>query len=182
MSLAGAPKTLPPRNPTAPSPPYLHTCLMGGWRWPQWCSDLRRVIIPKKYFHPFKAFLIRTPHHATAKAAEKLCPDLEVFPLPLPHTHCPVYPSCPDRPSALLRKVDEQAEMPPGRLCTHPPSCKPKWKARMLPKTASEKNGLTREVVKATWELHRCSNSFYLVNITSTAQEEAHERRCLFCN
>lgn len=43
-------------------------------------------------------------------------------------------------------------------------------KGRMFPKTASEKNGLTQKVVKATQEVHRCSNSFYLVNITSTAQ------------
>ena len=43
-------------------------------------------------------------------------------------------------------------------------------KGRMFPKTAFEKNGLTQKVVKATQEVHRCSNSFYLVNITSTAQ------------
>lgn len=84
MNLEDTPKTLPPHNPTPPSPPYLCACLTGGWRWPQRCTDLHGVIIPKKHFHPSEAFLICTPRHTTAKAAEKLCPDLEGIPAPSP--------------------------------------------------------------------------------------------------
>lgn len=115
----------------------------------------------KETFSPLRGLSYRyTPHHPAAKAAEKLCPDLEAFPLPLPPTHHPVHPSCPARPKCLAERRGEQAEVPAGRFCSDPPSCQPKWKARMLPKTASEKKGLTWAVVKATLELHRCSNSF----------------------
>lgn len=63
-----------------------------------------------KHFHAFEAFLIRMLCNIAAKAAEKVCPDLESFPLPLPPTHHPILPSCPDWPRILLRKAGEQAE------------------------------------------------------------------------
>jgi len=78
------------------------------------------VRIPKTHFHPSEAFLTCTPCHTAAKAAELFCPGLEAFPLLLPPTHHPVHPSCPDQPSALLRKAGKQAEVPLGRLCTDP--------------------------------------------------------------
>lgn len=106
-------------------------------------------------------------------------PRSGVIPTPSP-TYPP--PHSPLLPRLAKNLAEKGGGASWGRRCTDPPSCKPKWKARTLPKTTSEKNGLTHEVVKATLELHRCSNSFYLVNITSTAQEEAHERKCLFCN
>lgn len=176
-------KTLPPRSPTPPSPPHLHACLTEAWHRPWRCTDLRGVVIPKKHFHPSEAFL--TGIHLITPQPRRLRNSAQIWRLShsLSHllTTLRTPPALPGQ-NVLLRKAGEQAEVPAGKFCTDPPSCKPKWKARMLPKTASEKKGLTWAVVKATLELHRCSNSFYLVNITSTAQEEAHERRCLFCN